>query len=150
MLNKRFGLWLSFIRWNCWYFLNICLIRMGLWPLLSFFGGFKITIISGRYAPFILTPAEVFFGGPSNHHLGLWPNDLIVFDHMCLQTCMPNFKSLAWLEVCQEPLIIISDLKDFEGSWLETWRTWVIFDILNNLHIWFSTWVPNFCFLAWL
>ena len=43
---------------------------------------FKSTRISGRYAPFILAPAEGFFGGPLAHHLGLWPNDLIV--HHCM------------------------------------------------------------------
>ena len=63
---------------------------------------------------------------------------------------MPNFESPPWLEVCQEPPKIISDLEDFEGSWLDTWRTWVILDILNVLHIWLTSGVPNFTFLSWL
>ena len=46
-------------------------------------------------------------------------------------------------------IFFISDFEDFEGSWLETWKTRVILDILNILHIWFLTWVPNFSFLAW-
>ena len=46
--------------------------------------------------------------------------------------------------------VVISDLEDFECSWLETWRTWVIFDILNVLNMWFPTYVQNFSFLAWL
>ena len=63
---------------------------------------------------------------------------------------MPNFSFLAWLEVCQEPPIIISDLEDIEGFWLETWRTWVIIDFIFFLDIGFLTCVQNFRILAWL
>ena len=65
-------------------------------------------------------------------------------------TCMQSFSILAWLEVCQEPYVITSDLEDIDGSWPETWRTWIILDLIIVLDTWFLTSVQNFCILAWL
>ena len=41
-------------------------------------------------------------------------------------------------------------LEDIDGSWLETWRTRVIIDLIIILDIWFQTCVPNCCILAGL
>ena len=46
--------------------------------------------------------------------------------------------------------VIISDLEDMEGSWLETWMKWVILDIIMVLDIQFMTFVQNFSILAGL
>ena len=40
--------------------------------------------------------------------------------------------------------------KDIWGSWPETWRTWVVLDLIVILDIEFLMCVPNFSILAWL
>ena len=46
--------------------------------------------------------------------------------------------------------IINIDLEDIEGSWLKTWRTWVILDVVFDLQTCFLTCLPNLNFLPWL
>ena len=54
---------------------------------------------------------------------------------------MPNFNYLAWLEVCQKNLfVIIRELEDFEGSWLERWRKWVLLGSSNVLNFLSKIW----------
>ena len=67
--------------------------------------------------------------------------DIIYHHGMWFYTCVPNFSSLAWLEVNQEPPI-------FQECW------WFLTEVLEDgliLHhdIWLFTCVPNVSFLAW-
>ena len=76
--------------------------------------------------------------------------DLITVLHIWFPTRVPNFWIIALLKVCQVPPCHHQSLEDIEGSWLETWRTWVILDLIIVFDIGFLTSVPNFRILAWL
>ena len=89
---------------------------------------------------------------------GSWPetlrtwiiSDLIIVLDIWYPTCVPNFWiQLDWKVVKNHP-VIISDLEDIEGSWLDTWRTWVLLDLIIVLDTGYLTCLPNFSILAWL
>ena len=49
--------------------------------------------------------------------------DLMNHHNMSFWTCVPNFRSLAWLKVYQDPPILGRlYLEDVDGYWLDTWR----------------------------
>ena len=73
---------------------------------------------------------------------------------MCLQTCVPNFEFLAWLEVCHELLhhyerlgglwwFLTEDMEDMSHPWHFKCSSYMI-------PIWFPSGVPNLSYLAWL
>ena len=57
--------------------------------------------------------------------------------------------NMIWSVSRTPPPIIINELEDIQGSWLETWRTWVIIYFIFFLGIGFLTCVQNFRILAW-
>ena len=61
-----------------------------------------------------------------------------------------KFKVSSMIRSLSRTPILISELKDIEGSWLETWRIWVILDLKIVLETGFLTCVKNFIILAWL
>ena len=76
--------------------------------------------------------------------------DIMDCHNMWFLTCVPNFSSLAWIEVCQEPPILKVIL---EGKW---WfltgylEDGVILDIMDRRNMRFLTCMPNFSSLAWI
>ena len=69
---------------------------------------------------------------------------------MWFLTCVPNFSSLAWLEVCQEPpvlKVILEGCGWFPNRYLEDG---VILNIMDSHDMRFLTCVPNFSSLAWI
>ena len=45
------------------------------WDILALYWKYKLV---GTYGPFIPSPVEAFFGWPSSHYIGFWPNILMV------------------------------------------------------------------------
>ena len=97
---------------------------------------------------------EVILGGRWRFLTG-YLEDGVILDIMDCHviwflTCVPNFSSLAWIEVCQEPPIlkvILGGRWRFLTGYLEDG---VIFDIMDCHDKWFFTCVPNFGALAWI
>ena len=128
---------------GCW----CCLYSVSLFYL----GSISITRISGPYAPFILAPPGGSGGpsaqqcGPSAHPYGPsahFPISSAIIDHhdMWFLTCVPNFSSLACLEVPQEPprprshtwrTLKVPDWR--LGKWGHSWRVGPSWETPRNL-----------------
>ena len=97
---------------------------------------------------------EVILGGRWRFLTGYLEDGVIldIMDRhdMWILTCLPNFSSLAWIEVCQEPPVLEVILG---GRW---WfltgdlEDGVILDVMDRHDMWILTCVPNFSSLAWL
>ena len=69
---------------------------------------------------------------------------------MWFLTCMPNFSSLAWIEVCQEPPVLEAILVGREWFLTGYLEAGVILDIMDHHDMWLLTCVSNFSILAWI
>jgi hypothetical protein len=98
---------------------------------------------------------------PSDHDHDMW-----------FLTCVPNFSSLAWLEVCQEPPVLevhtwrtlsVPDwiLREWDHSWHLEWSWYVILDLCAKFQLsslirsvsktdWLETWKLGSFLTSWI
>ena len=102
------GFWFQVIEGSSWYVILDLLAKFQLSSPPS------LNSILGRYWWFLTGDLEdeVILDAVNCHHI--W-----------FLICVPNYSSLAWLEVCQKKTHPWSPyLEDIDGSWLETWQIW--------------------------